>query len=61
MRIIYRDKKLYISLTKDEINNINKNVGSPTEIHIGNLRVLHEDVNKAVFENWKDLINAEYQ
>jgi hypothetical protein len=61
MRIIYRDKKLYISLTKDEINNINKNVGSPTQIHIGNLRVLHEDVNKAVFENWKDLINAEYQ
>jgi len=61
MRIIYQDKKLYISLTKDEINNINKNVGSPTEIHIGNLKVLHEDVNKAVFENWKDLINAEYQ
>jgi len=61
MRIIYRDKKLYISLTKDEINNINKNVGSPTQIHIGNLRVLHEDVNKAVFENWKDLINEEYQ
>lgn len=61
MRIIYRDKKLYISLTKDEINNINKNVGSPTQIHIGNLKVLHEDVNKAVFENWKDLINEEYQ
>jgi len=61
MRIIYQDKKLYISLTKDEINNINKNVGSPTQIHIGNLKVLHEDVNKAVFENWKDLINAEYQ
>jgi len=61
MRIIYQGKKLYISLTKDEINNINKNVGSPTEIHIGNLKVLHEDVNKAVFENWKDLINAEYQ
>ena len=61
MRIIYQDKKLYISLTKDEINNINKNVGSPTEIHIGDLKVLHEDVNKAVFENWKDLINAEYQ
>ena len=61
MRIIYQDKKLYISLTKDEINNINKNVGSPTQIHIGNLKVLHEDVNKAVFENWKDLINEEYQ
>jgi hypothetical protein len=61
MRIIYQDKKLYISLTKDEINNINKKVGSPTQIHIGNLKVLHEDVNKAVFENWKDLINAEYQ
>ena len=61
MRIIYQGKKLYISLTKDEINNINKNVGSPTQIHIGNLKILHEDVNKAVFENWKDLINAEYQ
>ena len=61
MRIIYQGKKLYISLTKDEINNINKNEGSPTQIHIGNLKVLHEDVNKAVFENWKDLINEEYQ
>ena len=50
MRIIYQDKKLYISLTKDEINNINKKVGSPTEIHIGNLKVLHEDVNKAVLK-----------
>jgi len=61
MRIVYQNKKLYISLTKDEINNINKNIGSPTEIHVGNLKVLHEDVNKAVFDNWKDLINEEYQ
>tara|TARA_R100000231_G_scaffold75574_1_gene58879 strand:+ start:273 stop:455 length:183 start_codon:yes stop_codon:yes gene_type:complete len=60
MRIIYQDKKLFISLTKDEIDKINKKVGSPTEIHIGNLKILHEDVNKAVFENWKDLIDEEY-
>ena len=50
MRIIYHNKKLYISLTKDEVNKVNKKVGSPTEIHIGNLKVLHEDVNKAVSE-----------
>lgn len=61
MRIVYQNKKLYISLTKDEINNINKNIGSLTEIHVGNLKILHEDVNKAVFDNWKDLINEEYQ
>lgn len=61
MRIVYQDKKLYISLTKNEISNINKNIGSPTEINLGQLKVLHEDVNKAVFENWKDLINEEYQ
>tara|TARA_R100000742_G_C4277408_1_gene99251 strand:- start:2062 stop:2247 length:186 start_codon:yes stop_codon:yes gene_type:complete len=61
MRIIYHNKKLYISLTKDEVNKVNKKVGSPTEIYIGNLKVLHEDVNKAVFENWKDLIDAEYK
>ncbi len=54
MRIVYLNNKLYISLTKDEIYNINKSIGSPTEIDIGNLRVLHEDVNLAVLSYWKD-------
>ena len=53
MRIVYLNNKLYISLTKDEIYNINKSIGSPTEIDIGNLRVLHEDVNLAVLSYWK--------
>ncbi len=54
MRIVYLNNKLYISLTKDEIYNVNKSIGSPTEIDIGNLRVLHEDVNAAVLSYWKD-------
>jgi len=54
MRIVYLNNKLYISLTKDEIYNINKSIGSPTEIDIGNLRVLHEDVNLAVLSYWND-------
>jgi len=54
MRIVYLNNKLYISLTKDEIYNVNKSIGSPTEIDIGNLRVLHEDVNLAVLSYWKD-------
>ena len=54
MRIVYLNNKLYISLTKNEIYNINKSIGSPTEIDIGNLRVLHEDVNLAVLSYWKD-------
>ncbi len=54
MRIVYLNNKLYISLTKDEIYNVNKSIGSPTEIDIGNLRVLHEDVNLAVLQYWKD-------
>ena len=61
MRIIYQDRKLFISLTKDEIKQVSDNVGSPTQIHIGNLKVLHEDVNKAVFENWKDLTHEDYK
>ncbi len=54
MRIVYLNNKLYLSLTKDEIYNVNKSIGSPTEIDIGNLRVLHEDVNLAVLSYWKD-------
>jgi len=54
MRIVYLNNKLYISLTKDEVYNVNKSIGSPTEIDIGNLRVLHEDVNLAVLSYWKD-------
>lgn len=54
MRIVYLNNKLYISLTKDEIDNVNKNIGSLTEIDIGNLIVLHEDVNWAVLQYWKD-------
>jgi len=54
MRIVYLNNKLYISLTKDEIYNVNKSIGSPTEIDIGNLKVLHEDVNAAVLSYWKD-------
>lgn len=54
MRIVYLNNKLYISLTKDEIYNVNKNIGSLTEIDIGNLIVLHEDVNWAVLQYWKD-------
>ena len=50
MRILYEDGKLLISLTKDEIKEVQDNSGRPIEIDIGNIKVLHDDIGKAISE-----------
>jgi len=47
-RIMYQDGKLYLSLTRAEVQKVHKDEGKPVEIDIGYLSVLHEDVSKCV-------------
>jgi len=55
MRIVYQGGKLYVSHTKDEIKDIQDNIGRPCEIDIGNIKVLHEDISKIVKEYISDI------
>ena len=48
--------KLYVSHTKDEIKELVDSLGNPCEIDIGILKVLHEDINNAMSQAWKDNI-----
>ena len=52
MRISYQDGKLYLSLTRSEVEQVSDNIGSPIEMPIGQLKVLHEDISKAVLQHW---------
>ena len=54
MRITYQNGKLFISLTKDEAENAYQNIGKPSEIDIGNIVVLHEDIANVVKERLKE-------
>ena len=49
MRIVYQDKKLYISFTDKEVDEIYSNKHSPIEVSIGYLKVLHQDVSKQFY------------
>ena len=55
MRITYQNGKLYVSLTKSEIKDVQENLGKPCEIDIGNIKVLHEDINEVVKQRVKEL------
>tara|TARA_R110000796_G_scaffold19904_3_gene59516 strand:- start:1592 stop:1765 length:174 start_codon:yes stop_codon:yes gene_type:complete len=55
MRVLYQNGKLYISHTKDEIEDLQDNLGKPCEIDIGNLKVLHEDMSRIVQERLKEM------
>ena len=48
MRITYQDGKLFLSLTRSEVEQVHDDVGKPIELDIGNLSILHEDVSKCV-------------
>ena len=52
MRISYQDGRLFLSMTKSEIEYVHENIGMAVEIPIGNLKVLHEDISKAVLQHW---------
>ena len=47
MRVIYQDGKLLVSLTREEVERVHRDVGKPVELDIGNLSLLHEDITKA--------------
>lgn len=51
-RIAYQDGKLYLSLTREEIEKAQKNIGRPLELPIGQLKVFQEDISKAVMAHW---------
>jgi hypothetical protein len=53
MRVTYQDGKLLVSLTRDEVKQAQDNIGRPIELPIGQLKMLHEDVSKAVLQRWE--------
>jgi hypothetical protein len=55
MRVVYQDKKLYISFTDEEVDKIHNNKHSPIEVSIGYLKVLHQDVSQAVLQHWENV------
>ena len=59
MRISYMNGKLFVSLTRDECAHAYDKIGMPIEVDVGNIKVLHEDINKIVTEYLKDLETRE--
>tara|TARA_B100001094_G_C17653071_1_gene540588 strand:- start:20 stop:193 length:174 start_codon:yes stop_codon:yes gene_type:complete len=55
MRIVYQNGKLFVSHTKDEVQDIQESLGNPCEIDIGILKILHEDISKIVQERLKEM------
>ena len=54
MRIMYQNGKLYLSLTKSEVKDVQDNLGKPCEIDIGNIKVIHEDISQIVKERLEE-------
>jgi len=54
-RISYQNGKLYLSLTRNECQEVYDNIGRPLELDISQLKVLHEDISKIVAEYWRDI------
>ena len=55
MRIMYQNGELLLSLTRDEVDHVNKNKGTPVKMDIKMLKVLHEDISKAVLNHWSNI------
>ena len=53
MRILLEQNKILFSMTKEETQKIQDNHHNPIEITKGQLMVLHEDVSKALMEEWR--------
>ena len=51
MRIMYQNGEIFLSLTRDEVDHIYENKGKPVALGIRTLKVLHEDVSKAVLHH----------
>jgi hypothetical protein len=50
MRIMYQGGKLWLSLTKSELDDVNKKKGRATEMDIGLIPVLHDDITEIIRE-----------
>jgi hypothetical protein len=50
MRVTYQDGKLFLSLTRSEVEQVQKDLGKPIELDIGNLSILQEDISKCVVQ-----------
>ena len=55
MRIMYQSGELLLSLTRDEVDHVSKNKGTPVKMDIKMLKVLHEDISKAVLNHWSNV------
>ena len=53
MRILLEQNKILFSITKEETQKIQDNHHNPIEITTGQLMVLHEDISKAIMEEWR--------
>jgi len=60
MRIMYQDKKLLVSLTDEEVDKFHKDKHSPVELPIGFLTTLHQDINRAMEQSYRDKLKEEY-
>ena len=54
MRIILEQNKIFFSMTREEAKKIQDNNYNPIEMTKGELMVLHEDVSKAITEQWRN-------
>ena len=55
MRVMYQSGEVYLSLTGEEVDHLYKNKGKPVPIGVRTLKVLHEDVSKAVLHRWSNI------
>ena len=53
MRILLEQNKILFRITKEETQKIHDNHHNPIEITKGQLMVLHEDISKAIMEEWR--------
>tara|TARA_R100001443_G_scaffold90137_1_gene96596 strand:- start:380 stop:574 length:195 start_codon:yes stop_codon:yes gene_type:complete len=60
MRIMYQNKKLLISLTDEEVDKFYKDKHKPVEIPIGFLTTLHQDINRAMEQSHRDVLEEQY-
>jgi|TARA_R110000744_G_scaffold145792_3_gene258489 hypothetical protein len=60
MRIVYREGALLVSLTDDEVDSFYNNKHHPINIGLNNLKILHEDINKAMLEAWTDNVEKKF-
>lgn len=61
MRIVYHSGKLYLSLRKDEKEDIDKSFPDPCEIDLSLVPTLNKDLAVIAEQIWKDSVATDYQ